>query len=1030
MGYVDSQSHNGAKWRLEYTEGTSKLGVTPVHYKLITTGREGKSSDTAYTTFCHMKIYDSNNNLLAKEDFVSLSEIKSFTGQVRFENDFNVQHDANGKGKFIVVLNVEFQNGVINNPGGKNTREEVTLSQTSYSRSKCSAPTSISTQDIVTSNGEVTVSWSGAKKGISNEIKGYQVYWKISSNGSNPSTAEENSKSVDINKNWAEGTGSTVINIGQATAGYQVVFGIVTKGEAGPSYYSTIACGGKVKINTPPPAPSEVTSSKDIVSTSGEQVTFTIFSEMDVDGQPLSYKYAVNDPSSEKIPCNNPLTLENVKGGTYYFWTCDGLEDSVNYYEVAIGSNTKPTISINVTGTSLEANNIPTGIKYIINPTITLTKGEGGRPSNNTYSYYIYYRSKNEQSWTKKTLGTGDPSLVRTIDDIRALGYFTNLTTTDYYYYFSAIRDDGMDVSDEEISDQFFVSKPPSLIETYNKENYENVEIEDFQKSFSQILSFKFGKNAGYNSLKIYNNLTLLATIPLNISADGLYGQWIVKDLTKGSYNLKAELGHTANSFYTAKIDLGNFYKIAGFEIKNLKASSDFQVYNKDTSYDFSIQNVFNVSYQGLSQKYKEYGISDVSKSFYAKLSIGSEDGEKCNLTIAERTSNGSSTTPDTLFFNLTAAQLYNMLPSNISDKNKTYQGTLTIGIENVFEAKSESSIKYNINYGIMPEIEGCAIKVDGKKEIDSWAFLKEGMPLTVTGKVISYNTNPKIQIQVNRIKKGVESGYIDLGRPISLIPDLSNPNKITQNNPFTYTFEDQQIIEIGELIELNYQADFRVKIITDADEQYHYTEILYKEIDVCGHSQYGAIALNRIDYVSTDTTRSSSYLEYQYTNTHPGAPVLVNNNYSLEIQAVLQYRNIADYNWNEEEIIIGDFLENSNKSQQVNFTFPADVDAIVCRLALRTTQTVTNGEEESYKTVKRVYSNEQAAYNILPTVSYRKNLLGINASNLNSYNNAVVVIGEHSSKNIIYLVSSTGIKQINTSTGELDGFIVDCGEW
>jgi hypothetical protein len=77
-------------------------------------------------------------------------------------------------------------------------------------------------------------------------------------------------------------------------------------------------------------------------------------------------------------------------------------------------------------------------------------------------------------------LGTGDPSLVRTIDDIRALGYFTNLTTTDYYYYFSAIRDDGMDVSDEEISDQFFVSKPPSLIETYNKENYENVEIEDF----------------------------------------------------------------------------------------------------------------------------------------------------------------------------------------------------------------------------------------------------------------------------------------------------------------------------------------------------------------------------------------------------------------------------------------------------------------------------------------------------------------------------------------------------------------------
>ena len=58
----------------------------------------------------------------------------------------------------------------------------------------------------------------------------------------------------------------------------------MTRGGAGPSYYSTIACGGKVKVNTPPPVPSGVTSSKDIVSASGEQVIFTISSDLDVDG--------------------------------------------------------------------------------------------------------------------------------------------------------------------------------------------------------------------------------------------------------------------------------------------------------------------------------------------------------------------------------------------------------------------------------------------------------------------------------------------------------------------------------------------------------------------------------------------------------------------------------------------------------------------------------------------------------------------------------------------------------------------------
>ena len=70
------------------------------------------------------------------------------------------------------------------------------------------------------------------------------------------------------------------------------------------------------------------------------------------------------------------------------------------------------------------------------------------------------------------------------------------------------------------------------------------------------------------------------------------------------------------------------------------------------------------------------------------------------------------------------------MLPSNVSNKNITHQGILTIGLENIF-GEVENSMNYNINYGIKPEKESCVIKVDGKKGIDSWAFLKEGMPLT-----------------------------------------------------------------------------------------------------------------------------------------------------------------------------------------------------------------------------------------------------------------------------------------------------------
>ena len=67
-----------------------------------------------------------------------------------------------------------------------------------------------------------------------------------------------------------------------------------------------------------------------------------------------------------------------------------------------------------------------------------------------------------------------------------------------------------------------------------------------------------------------------------------------------------------------------------------------------------------------------------------------------------------------------------------------------------------------------------------------------------------------------------------------------------------------------------------------------------------------------------------------------------------------------------------------------------------------------------------------------MPTVSYRKNLLGINATNLYhpDLQNAVLVIGEHSSKNIIYFLSSTGTKKLDTSTGQLSGFVINGGTW
>ena len=1039
MATIDSQSsanYPSARWSLEYTIGTSSLGKTTVNYTLYTKGRSGYSSNTALTTFCYMNIYDTDGSLLENYTYDSTSAI-SFTGQSRSSGSFVVTHNSStGKGSFTVNFNVQFY--PYTSQEGLTSSQTVSIPGTSFSYTACSAPTSITASGIVAPNGEITVSWSGASGGTSNSISGYDIYWRITSEGSAPSTSTYTNKTSISSTSSSD---STIINVGTATRGHIVVFGVVTKGSAGSSYYSRITTGGNVKINSKPSKPLGGSVSPTIIPAAGGTVTFTVSPGSDSDGQTVGLRYATSI-NGARTPCTSSFSLKLTAAGTYYFWSNDGLEDSDEYITVSVSSNTKPTISIKVSGTTQETVNILSGATYVLNPTITLTKGNNGQQNNNTYNYYIHYSTDNS-TWIKKPLWEKDSSLVKTIDDIRSLGYFTELSTTGYYYYFSATRYDGLDTSDSVTtsSTKYYVSKRPSLKGMFNTQNYENINLSEFQGYFSKALSFIFDRDTGYNSLKIYNGATQIATIPLTVSDNSLRGQWLGINLSKGSYTFTGEIGYASIPFYTTKMTLGSSYKIENLEAKNLEAQTDFQVYEPNITYDFSIYNTFNMNYDELTpSKYKEYGILNISDSFYAKLKIDSAEGKKQSLIIAQTTTNGNSTTNDTLYFSLTAAQLYAMLPTTIADKNKTYTAKLIVGFRDVFGTNTETSIDYIANYSVIPECSNISIKVNDSKEVNTWEYLKESMPLTISGTVKSYNTNPQIQIQINRIKDGIQSGYVNFGSPIDLASKSSSITNITpgQGKPTIYEFSKQEIITIGELTELEYQVNFRVKVITDADSKYYFTgtKLYAGDIKVCGHTSQGAVVLNEADYSSTEVNRATSYLNYRYTNSHPGALTITDNSYyTLTLTAKLEYRKISSLNWdNATSIDIGinslsSFLTNSNVRQSIIFSFPEDTDAFICRLALTTIQTVTN-EAEEYSTTKMVYTNEQAVYNILPTVSYRKNLLGINASNLNNYENAVVVIGEHSSKNIIYLVSSTGVKQINTSTGALDGFIIDGGEW
>lgn len=1029
-GTITSTPHssNGAYWSFEWTATPSSTkGKTVVSYNIYRRGRS--SSPTWLATDCNITVHYNGTSFSAlstgrRTPGSSSDNGTSFKNVKETSGSFTVTHSSNGSGSFTVEIAAYIDPGYNweKNCFGSGTG----VLDTNYAYTRCTSPTSVSASGIVAPNGNVTVSWSGASGGVSNPISNYRVYWKISSNGSAPSSSD-NSGYQDFPASNSQG----VITLNNATRGHKIVFGVQSIGSVAGYDAVTTTTGGNVIVNTLPTKPT-VSGAPTLIPSTGGTVNFILIPGSDIDNQGLSFRYSTS-LSGEKQICGSNLSLNITKGATYYFWTYDGVEDSNEYESITIVSNTKPTLSITSSGTQLESENIGSNQKYVINPKITLSRGNNGQ-QNNSYNFYMYY-SLNQSSWQKLTLSERQQTLEKLITDVRSLNLDIEYENTGFYYYFAAQRYDGLEWSDE-IKDTniYYVTKTPQLLNVYNTGEFSNIQNIEFQDYFSKVLSFTFERDQGYNSLEIYNNGELIATVPLELYVNSIRGKWQNINLTKGTYNFQVKVGKTESEYYSNYSNLPVLYKIANLEAKNLNLAQDtFEVYVPNLVYNYNLYNTFNAQFSQLNEEiYKQYGILNIENSFYAKINIGDKYGKTQSLEILSKTDR------DTLYFNLTSEQLYNMLPE-VENKNLTYDSVFTVGFVDIFNEKIEVSKALKINYAALSEYANISLKVDGKEEANTWPYLKEGMPLTLSGTIKTYNSKPKVQLLITRIKGSSNAEYTNFGNLIDLSMNSTSisGSSPAPGEPIIFTFNNVHIATIGTILELEYEVNFKILISTEATNYSTTSEELYlKNIKVRGHSSQGAVTLTDIDFSTVSAQGSNSILKFKYNNTHPGAVTELTSGYIFNLYARIQYRNISIKDYSDNNLIdininnLESYLSKTNEINNIEFNFPESTDALVCRLVLYTTQSVIHSNGDIYTTTYIVYSNEQALYNILPTVSYRKNLLGINSSNLENYNNAVLVIGEHSSKDVIYFISSSGIKTIKTSTGELDGFIINSGTW
>ena len=264
-------------------------------------------------------------------------------------------------------------------------------------------PTSVTASGVYKPGAAVTISWSGVTKGTNNTVAGYSLFYAASTNGAAPTTG---ASSTFVSTSAL--SGSTTFTIPTtATRGNKYAFGMRTKSGtavSGSSYPSGLKTGGVVTVNTLPTKPTlSITAATISSGSSGQKVTAT--AGTDTDGQTYSVYYA-NGPSGTKTK-GTSVTINPAVGSalTYYFWTYDGLEYSTSA-SCTVTKAVQPSIAV-TTSSLLSYTALGDGNTYYYSVTAALTAS--GASSGTIYYQWYYRQYKNEawSDWTKFSYGSG-----------------------------------------------------------------------------------------------------------------------------------------------------------------------------------------------------------------------------------------------------------------------------------------------------------------------------------------------------------------------------------------------------------------------------------------------------------------------------------------------------------------------------------------------------------------------------------------------------------------------------------------------
>ena len=739
--------------------------------------------------------------------------------------------------------------------------------------------------------------------------------------------------------------------------------------------------------------------------------------------------------------------FQDMEEGTYSLKVYDGIEFGPESL-LTIIKNSRPEVEVTISGTELKSvqkeRYKERDIPYIMKPILSLAPS-GGQPIYQ-YTVKLYYKTFTDADtqWSGPfaSLNIGNQTSYQ-IDLSKYLNSVlkTTLASKNLIIGIEVTRNDGIEQYDAQ-KKEVQITKIPALESFCNGPNL--TKIEEMDGYFSNFFGLKFAYDEGYlGQLTVSvlrkvseNSYGLVAPVnsilyPYDGSSAGepetMYANFnTLSQIPRGAeYYLAYSFRWGDASISTVRLQDLPIFRTYLYTISGTNISWSEKIYNGDP---------LQIGFALPAHEEKEYGFS---ASFSKETWNMYLDGN----TAAPVDLNEYTKLGDTGTIEVSASELFDVIKSRYFSTTNFPKGrhsySLLLSATNVFGEATKTYIPITVDFSGSYSIPGWSkeslIFGETNKETTGWNYLLEGMSAKTKDSLLlkAYNDNLTARIyfiQNDRrvfLSEGIELYLVSIGaiptpsHPVDYKLDLTGvlPGFVTQNDSTIF----------GIAIYADGEEVYVEEGVADENEA-NDTQVKYKTARLIP----GSFSLTNATYTEksedgeTNGTIIASYLVTDFG---------CDEECTIEITADLDQTIV------EEEKQFTDVIIKTNREEKGDLEFSGIMqqDYGSLRLKFKVILTAKAGENEYHQSYEAT-TNQLSVYNIAPTVSYRRNQIGINRRDVASnYQDGIAVLGSYQNqtgmKDRVYFsgVSDTGepiISYFNVNLRRPSNFVILGGSW